>query len=152
MTKDELIKMIEDAFDGVEQPQDVTLYVAEAIDEYRYNDLDEERKKDFFGRWQDIPLKHIEECQAALSYVTPIGMRFYLPAYMIAELNERRVTSHALSTLDHCPNNIERFSLFNKEQLRVCALFVKFYADDKSKLFNADWAQKKLDRYWHQYL
>lgn len=160
MTKDELIQMIEDAFDGVEQPQDITLHVAEAIDEYRYNDLDEERKKDFFGRWQDIPIKHIEECQAALSYLTPIGMRFYLPAYMIDRLNDNFLTNAALCALRYTSEDDQgvehfqkRFSLFNKQQLTTCAEFLKFYAlPNKYRDGDEHFAQEQLDRYWHQYL
>ena len=65
MDKAELIRFIEKAFDGVEQPTDITLHVAEAYDDYDYENDAIHRKKDFNGPWQQLPSEHIKSCQAA---------------------------------------------------------------------------------------
>lgn len=83
MDKLELISIIESAFDGVPQPKDITLHVAEAHDDYDYSNNAYHRKSDFIGPWQNIPEGHLQECQSALSYFDKVGLRFYLPAYMI---------------------------------------------------------------------
>jgi hypothetical protein len=162
MNIEELIQIIEMAFDGVPQPQDITLHVAEAHDNYDY-DLDiKHRQSDFIGRWQDVPTEHIEKCQAALSYVDKIGMRFYLPAFMVWILKNfgspRISAEHTLYTLDDHSNSKdlveyhkEQFSLFTSAQLRACALFVKFCANDTTDFTDSYFAEKSYQRYWARY-
>lgn len=163
MEKEELIKFIEEAFNGVEQPQEITLHVAEAHDDYDYDHNKEHRKNDFIGRWQEIPSEHIKKSQNALSYVDKIGMRYYLPAYMVWYLknygnSDEVFTDHALYSLDNHPNDPrlseyhkERFSLFNQQQLKACALFVKFCSEDQLGFTDTDFARKKYERYWAKY-
>jgi len=160
MDKEALIKIINNAFDGVDAPKEITLHVAEAHDDYDYDNDAEHRKKDFVGNWQDIPAEHLKSCQTALSYVDKVGMRYYLPAYMIWYLRHFGNTDeiefdHPLYSLDHYPKNetlskyhIERFSLFTPEQLRACALFVKYCSEDETDFTDAYFAKKKYDRYW----
>ena len=161
MSIEELIASIEKAFDGVPQPTGITLHVAEAHDEYDYDHDQEHRKKDFVGRWQDVPTDHIKNCQSALSFVCKEGMRFYLPAYMIWYLHnfgtEEISTDHTLYSLDNHANSDlakyheERFSLFSPEQLQVCAQFVKYCANDSTDFTDTHFAQKKYERYWSKY-
>lgn len=162
MTRDELIGIINKAFEGVPQPDEITLHVAEAHDDYDYDHDEEHRKNDYIGRWQDVPAEHIQMCQAALSYVEKVGMRFYLPAYMVwylRNLGSSKVWSdHVLYSLDNHPHDLglsayhkERFSLFTPEQLRACALFIKYCANDLSGHGDPYFAEKKYKRYWSQY-
>lgn len=162
MDLEDLIKTITEAFDGVPQPERITIHVAEAHDEYDYEHDDEHRQKDFIGRWQDVPHEHIQRCQTALSYVDSIGMRFYLPAYMVWYLLNLRgsaVTSdHTLYSLNNHPNDprlleyhIERFALFNPRQLKTCALFVKYCAEDESGFSDTSFAHGIYKRYWSKF-
>lgn len=163
MEKDTLIKVIEEAFDGVEQPQEITLHVAEAHDDYDYAHDREHKKKDYFGPWQKVPFEHIEKCQDALGYVDKIGMRYYLPAYMVWYLknigNDNVIwTDNSLYALDNDPGDPslleymkERFSLFDSKQLRACALFIKYCAEETSGFSDTEFAKKKYERYWYQY-
>ena len=59
MDSEDLIDIIENAFDGVTQPDEITLHVAEAHDNYDYDNNLKHRKKDYIGRWQDVPLSLI---------------------------------------------------------------------------------------------
>ena len=163
MDKEILIQHITEAFNGVEQPLDITLHVAEAHDQWDYQNNHVHRRHDYFGLWQNIPLKHIRSCQHALSYVEKVGMRFYLPAYMIWYLrnyeNSDQVKSdHVLYSLDPyledknlLENHKERFSLFSPKQLGMCALFVKFCAEDESGYTDNHFASKIYDEYWKQF-
>ena len=162
MIIEELINIIEIAFDATPQPKDITLHVAEAHDDYDYDHDKEHREKDFIGRWQDVPKEHIKKCQSALSFVDKIGMRFYLPAYMVWYLrsfgSDEGWSDHTLYSLDNhakderlAEYHKERFSLFTSEQLRACALFIKFCADDSTGFTDTHFAQKKYDGYWFKY-
>jgi len=162
MSIEDLIEIIQKAFHGVEQPKDITLHVAEAHDYYDYENNDKHRAKDYIGDWEGVPDEHIHECKHALSYVDKVGIRYYLPAYMIWTLrnlsSDEYDLDHALYTLDNSPNDPqlseyhkERFLLFNSEQMKACALFVKFCAEDEQDYTDSYFAKKKYDRYWYQY-
>lgn len=162
MNIEDLIKEIYKAFDGVPQPEDITLHVAEAHDDYDYDHDVEHRKSDHIGRWQDIPKEHIRNCQTALCYVNKIGMRYYLPAFMVWYLQnfgtKEVMSDNTLYALDNHTKNpklaeyqIERFSLFSPEQLKACALFVKYCASDESGFTDVDFAKNKYERHWSKY-
>lgn len=162
MSIEELINIIEKAFDGAPQPEDITLHVAEAHDVYDYDHDKEHRRKDYIGRWQDVPREHIRNCQSALSFVNKTGMRFYLPAYMIWYLknfgSDEVWSDHTLYSLDNhakdpklAEYHKERFSLFTPEQLSACATFVKFCANDETDFTDTYFAKKKYERYWSRY-
>ena len=159
--KRQLIKEIEKAFDNVCQPEKITLHVAEAHDDYDYND-EKYKHLDVRGRWQDVPKEHIEKCQMALNYVDNVGMRYYLPAYMVWYLNKLDSgeidSDHALYALNSYSDNKkmskyfqEIFSLFTHEQLRACAHFVKYCADDESYVTDTDFAKSIYGLYWEQF-
>lgn len=159
--KNELIQEIEKAFEHVTPPEKVTLHVAEAHDSYDYND-EKYRLNDVADRWQDVPVEHIEECQMALNYVDKVGMKFYLPAYMVWYLNKLNSgdveSDYTLYALDDYSDNIkmscyfqERFSLFTHEQLKVCSHFVKYCAEDKSDIADAEFAKKIYKNYWKKF-
>ena len=159
MNIDQLITIIETAFDGVPQPTDMTLHAAQAWDSYGFC-TEEDRKKDDTGRWQNLPKEHIEECQNALSYLNKVGMRFYLPAYVIWYLKTLGTSDywsdHTLYTLNNHPNSpelaecmTEQFSLFTKDQLKACALFLKFCTIEPHS--DTSFAREIYDGYWHQY-
>ena len=163
MNVEELVNIIADAFRGVEQPIEITLHVAEAHGNYDGENDEKHRQKDFVGAWESIPEEHIASCQHALSFLDKIGMRYYLPAYMVWTLknlnNDKIDLVHALYSLDNSPNDQElaayhkeRFSLFTLEQMEACALFVKFCAEDEHDYTDAYFARKRLDRYWAQYI
>jgi hypothetical protein len=162
MNKLELIKFIKKVFDGVPQPEEITLLVADAHDGYDYDLNKEHDKLDFIGRWQDIPIEHIKKFQSALSFLEKVGMRFYLPAYMVWYLEyfdtDEVWSDSVLYALDNHPNDTklskyheERFSLFSSEQLKACALFVKFCSNDKADITDAYFAQEKYEQYWKQF-
>jgi len=164
MNRKELIEVIKKAFEGVVQPSDITIHVGKAYYSYDYSHDSEHRKKDFVGNWLDIPSDHIRQCQSALCYVNKVGMRYYLPAYMVWYLNcvdayDELNNDSTLYALDNHPTNAlgdyfkERFSLFNAEQLNACALFIKYCATspEMAGYSDIDFAQEKYEGYWSQF-
>lgn len=158
-----IISYIEEAFDGVPQPKLITLHVAQEHDSYNYDNDEAVRKRDFFGPWQNIPFSHIKNCPNALSYLDEIGMRFYLPVFMVSCLknfghSEGFYKEHTLYSLNNYPDNPDlsnyhrkRFLLFNTKQLKACALFVQYCAEDKSDDIDSCFATELYNRYWIQY-
>ena len=159
MKIEKIIAIIESAFDGVPPPEDMTLHAAQAWDSYAHC-TQEELKKDNIGRWQNLPDEHIMECQNALSYLNKVGFRFYLPAYMIWYLKSLGTPDYwsdfTLYSFNNYPDNpqlsehtTKQFSLFTKDQLKACALFVKFCTTGIAT--HQSFAREIYDGYWHQY-
>lgn len=165
LSKKELINIITDAFDGVQPPETITLHVAQAHDDYDYANDDQHREFDQYDRWQNIFDEDLLECPHALSYLDKVGVRFYLPAYMVfflrhfgENISDWIVPYSVLYSLDNHPDNKqlaahhqERFSLFSPKQLRACSLFVKFCAEDKTWFADAHFAKRKYETYWVKY-
>jgi hypothetical protein len=133
---DEVTQAIKQAFHGVELGTGIGLYEAHGLDGYAD---DEEcrilRKKDELFNWEDIPIARLSECYSSLSFFDPAGMRFHLPAYMIAEIRSpygsnahttfsltNPVERGAESQRNH---SIQYFSLLNEKQRAAVVLFLK---------------------------
>jgi hypothetical protein len=80
---DVLLKLIEDAFDGVTRGDAITLHQATVIDDYGSEDeFLAAAKFDTEVRWQDVPDSAIVENPAPFHFLDNAGFRYYLPAFM----------------------------------------------------------------------
>ena len=82
-----LSDIIREAFAGVNLGNGVGLNQAQGLDDYedaaacaRYREGDE--KDD----WSRIPVAELNRCYSSLSFFDAEGMRFHLPAYLIADI------------------------------------------------------------------
>ena len=156
-----VIETISNAFAGVPQPEEITLHVAEAQDNYDYAGAELHRKKDFRGPWQEVPEQHLENCQYALSYLDPVGFRFYLPAFMVWYLKNYQDPNkvkldNTLYALDPYiddqamrKHKEELFALLTPQQLSACARFVSFLAHDATGMTDEDFAARIYLEHWH---
>jgi len=97
---DELLALIEEAFDGVERGEGITLHQARVIDDYGSDeDVFAARKLDTEERWQDVPVSVLSVSPLRerkntqfLDFLDPAGFRYYLPfAMSFAIRNYERV-------------------------------------------------------------
>lgn len=87
MTIDEVVRAINEAFAGVRRDESSTLHQAQLADESLGRPILEDefrqaKQLDPEEGWRDVPLPALDECDAALSHLTPEGWWFYLPACM----------------------------------------------------------------------
>ncbi len=161
--REDLIRLIENAFDGVQRGKGITLHQADVIDEYGSEEEEAEaRKLDTEKRWQDIPEDWIQKensFSAALCFLDPQGFRYYIPAFMIFAIRHYDDAS-SLAGPDFTIYAFkdermwrETWALLNKEQKEAVAEFLRFMATGIRK-DHADHlaAQKLLDYYWHSFL
>ena len=140
-----IIKKIENAFDGVKKPENVTMRVARAIDDYITEDeFADLRKKEIETKWQDIPDSDIEFYDDILTYLSPIGMRYYLPRYMTWSLHNFKnsdlaIPDYVIFRLNN--STPEEWDLFDKNQRSACIEFLKFCADHEGNYFDSDLAK-----------
>lgn|GEM_PF-1747683 len=140
--RQEVMAEIHAAFDGAHPPDatHLSLYQAEAADSYEECD----KSRDHFGRWQDLPESHLEDCQSALSYLDEQGYAYYLPAIMTDSL--RSDLAHGSRGLGHLSDSVlfhlspshydglhshafERMRLLNARQRLAIARFVEVSAN-----------------------
>jgi hypothetical protein len=81
--KDELLALIENAFNGVEREDGITLHEAAVIDDYgSEEEFVAARNLDTDSRWQDVPDSDISNHTSIYCFLDPKGFRYYLPASM----------------------------------------------------------------------
>jgi len=140
ISKDIILKQIEQAFDGIPFPGagHRSLYQAEAWDDYSIRG----KERDHKGRWQDLPDQHILDCQWALPHLDEVGLAYYLPAVMSFVLREKgKQSGWIFSAIGHCLNiesprnnpgryQMGRLHFLNAEQKRAVYAFVCYYFEE----------------------
>lgn len=83
LVADELLELIEEAFNGVERGDGITLHQAIVIDDYgSEEEFVAAGKLDTEGRWQDVPDSDIATNTSIFNFLDSAGFRYYLPAAM----------------------------------------------------------------------
>jgi hypothetical protein len=147
--RDELIKEITSAFNGVSREGGTTLHEAMAMDERESDDEQRAaRHLDVDRSWQDVPDADISDSCSALSFLDGKGVRYYIPAFMIYTLrhwghDENEVLSSCRYHLLHerskslrksDPASIAERNNFTDAQCKAVARFLRFIIEfDESK-------------------
>jgi hypothetical protein len=170
MTRDEVIATIQEAFAPNEYPGDWCLKRgAEGTEPYLV-------EKEFKGKtqWDALDAKFLNQAPdgfaSALSFFSDEAFRFYLPAYLIADLNVGLGSAQPLFHLTHGLDNASmsglinprrygartwhheisgRFAMFPREEVCAIIAYLEFKRDASGDL---PWEQKRiteaLDNYW----
>src|SRR5438046_507176 len=79
--------LVREAFRGVTLGEGVGLLEGRGIDDYEVQEvLDAYRSQDEKEDWSKIPVDALNNCYSSLSFFDAEGLRFHLPAYLIADL------------------------------------------------------------------
>lgn len=130
--KNQLIETIIKAFDSVVLGNGVGLYQAQAQDDYKTG-LEEQaaRLKDEKNDWRLIAAEELNKCNSSLSFFDAEGMRFHLPAYLIADLKGEYNFGMEFCLTHLSDYSKEQFALFNTAQREAVR-------DVLNYMFNAD--------------
>jgi hypothetical protein len=124
---DELIAIITDAFEGVVLEDGIGLDEAQAIDEYKtLEQCQSQRVSDEKEIWDNISVAQLNRCNSSLSFFDAKGMRFHLPAFMIADVKNQYNfgMSFCLTYLNDYSKVM--FSLFNRKQREAVRCFLNY--------------------------
>lgn len=143
----ELLKgRIRIAFAGVRLGSGVGLREAQAIDGYADDGARARcRERDEKEDWQAIGTTDLRECNCSLSFFDAEGMRFHLPAYLIADLDGNYGFGMAFH-LTQCPD--ERFSLLSALQAKALREYLRFIEDEPDYALDREQIQNALKEYW----
>ena len=87
---DALIKIIRYAFLDVKLEEGIGLLQAQGIDDYESEDKCQKlRAQDELNDWGNISSEKLNKCYSSLSFFDSKGMKFHLPAYMIADIKNQ---------------------------------------------------------------
>lgn len=152
MTDDEkhIADKVAQAFRGVKLGSGIGLMEGNGLDDYADDlALKEYRSKDESDDWTRIDIDRLNRYSAGLSYMDEEGMRFHLPAYVIADLQDVLSQGDVLFHLCFLSNGAEtRFDLLNEEQRDAIRQFLLLRLSDPRYSFQSSMIQNALEQYW----
>jgi len=149
MTVDLIRNNIRAAFRNVVLGDGIGLWQAQAIDDYETKEFQlKARARDEKTSWLDIPDDDLSKCQSSLSFLDAEGMRFLIPAFILAELsgniNEGPIYSLSQSVIVYP----DRFRLFNAVQKQAITSYLEFCLVDANYAFDAPHIERALHEFW----
>ena len=139
---------IEAAFAGVKLGVRVGLQEAQGLDDY----ADAEtcaayRANDEKDDWHRIPAEALQHCNSSLSFFDAEGMRFHLPAYLLADLRDDYGFGMAFC-LTQTSDYDRYFRLLSGAQRRAVRAFLLHILDEPDYQFDRPHILRALDDYW----
>ena len=146
---DMLVSRIEEAFQGVTLGDGIGLQQAQGIDDYEDDETCAAyRRGDEKDDWKAIPTNELNRCNSSLSFFDAEGMRFHLPAYMIAELLGEYHFGMSFSLTYRGSHTDAQFSLLSQSQRTVVREFLELLYDDPEYEFDRAEIERSLRGRW----
>ena len=144
----ELCERVREAFADVQLGDGIGLFEGRALDDY-YTPAEREkmRAKDERESWERIDAQVLSTYDSSLSFFDSLGMRFHLPAFIIANIND--VVDPPLFSLTHVDDyRLSQFGLLNQAQRQVVRAYLEFLRADPEYQFDYEEIDGALDGYW----
>ncbi len=127
MTREALINEIREAFAGVKLGGGHGLREADALDGCQGIKFSEDERHD----WSRITAEDLSSYSVALSFFDEEGMRFHLPAFMIAEVRGEfgEFSIIPISLTNFSDYKFEQLALLSTPQQNAYKQFLKYLAD-----------------------
>jgi len=146
---DEVCEEIRRAFSGVTLGGGVGLGEAQGLDGYEDEAARAARRRlDERDDWHLIRPADLNRCNSSLSFFDAEGMRFHLPAFLLADLDgvyEFGMAFH-LTHLDS--HGIRQFSLLSAEQRAAVRMYLQHISTEDEYAFERPAILRALVEYW----
>lgn len=147
----EVCHVIEAAFAGVTLGSGVGLQEAQGLDDYAdANTCAAFRASDEKCDWHRISAETLRRCNSSLSFFDAEGMRFHLPAYLLADLRGDYGFGMAFC-LTQTGDYDRYFRLLTDDQRRAVRAFLLHILDDPDYEFDRHHIRRALDEYWTEH-
>jgi len=145
----QVCQTIEAAFAGVTLGNGVGLHEARGLDDYAdHATLAAYRAKDEKHDWHRITAEALNHCNSSLSFFDAKGMRFHLPAYLIAELNGDFGFGLVFCLTDLSEYSISQFKLLSPAQHAAIRAFLLHIQDDREYQAERRAILHALNEFW----
>lgn len=145
----EVTALVKAAFSGVTLGKGIGLREAQGLDDYAsaetcaaYRESDE--KED----WSRIPVDDLNACYSSLSFFDAEGMRFHLPAFLIAELNGGYLQDMTFQLAWLNDYSIGQYALLSPAQRNAVRAYLLFILEDENYEFSHPHIVRALGEYW----
>lgn len=158
-TAERVREIISETFKDVKLGNGVGLKKANGLDD-RVDTITftELRATDEKGDWRKIPVSELNRCHSSLSFFDAEGVRFHLPAFLIAELNGDDLAnrgSYCFDMVSRLTNITDwqenKFSLLSKQQRDAVREFLNCAIEDEESQHHLTSIIKVLlEGYWRE--
>jgi len=148
MKTEVLIEIIKKAFAHVKLEDGIGLWEAQAIDDYEPKLIQEEKRAtDEKEDWTSISHQDLQRCHSSLSFFDAKGMRFHLPAFLVASINEQvdDPVFHLIHLDCYAKSKLTELSF---EQRGAVSTYLAWCLEHNEYEFEKLTIQKVLDEYW----
>ncbi len=151
MNKESVSEQIRKAFKGVKLGGGIGLWQAQAIDDYQSEEVQlQERERDEKEDWRKITTDTLCRCESSLSFFDADGMRFHLPAFMLASLNEESNDSVVFHLWQLDEYALSKLTSLNDNQVRAIVAFLNWYKTQEDNDFEAPSIERALTEFWEK--
>ena len=122
---------IEQAFANVTLGDGIGLWQAQGIDDYKTaTECHVLRQRDETLDWTNIPTQDLNDCNSSLSFFDAAGMRFYLPAFLLADLRGEWRFNLIFHLCELSNDKQQKFALLNQVQRDAVRAYLTWIASD----------------------
>ena len=144
-----LFTTIRDAFTGVTLGSGVGLHEGQGLDAGGDPAVCAEyRAKDEKNDWSRIPVKELNDCHSSLSFFDAEGMRFHIPAYLIAFLRGHDLCDSYFAVIYLDDYRRDQFRLLSPPQREAIRAFLLHLAQDEEYQVERPETLRALNEYW----
>jgi hypothetical protein len=148
--KDRVLGLVRSAFQGVTLGVGVGLRQGQGLDDYAdERTLASYRAQDEKNDWSAIPVADLDPCSSSLSFFDADGMRFHLPAYLVADLEGSLQTADVLFHLVNMAHGAaSRFDTLSPAQREAVREFLLLRLSDAHWEFDHPMIEAALSEFW----
>jgi hypothetical protein len=142
-------QLIRAAFEGVTLGRGVGLWQGQALDDYADEAaIAEHRLRDEKEDWTRLTIEDLNRCHSSLSFFDADGMRFHLPAFLLAEL-EGTLSNGVLFYLTNLDDyGRSHFRSLTDAQRAAVRQFLLLFKDDSDFTFERPDIERALNEFW----
>lgn len=150
LQKARVLELVRSAFQGVTLGDGVGLRQGQGLDDYADDEtLAKLRADDEKHDWTTIPVEDLKRCRSSISFFDAEGMRFHLPAFLVAELEGTFSPGEVEFALTYQENDrTSRFDLLSPAQRESAREFLLLQLSDPYEQHRHREIEAALRDYW----
>jgi hypothetical protein len=149
VVRERVAKLVSEAFDGVTLGNGIGLWQGQAIDDYAdAKTIATARLRDEKCDWRAISVDDLNRCHSSLCFFDAEGMRFHLPAFLLAELNGTLSEGITFTLTMMNDYRMKQFAVLSAAQRKSIRESLLIFKDDPDFEYERPTIESALADYW----